>query len=143
MTDIDKAFELINKLNFEDGLYEVSDALIDMAKWKDEQFAAEKKKLILNVYKKFKNMKNEDESKRIANDLADCAKGEMNKLYVSTAAYAAAMKMAELKDADFYQTIKMWLDDNLDCYLDVSVDCMHVNVDYKSLYESLAEFLKK
>lgn len=88
-------------------------------------------------------VKNEDESKRIANDLADCAKGEMNKLYVSTAAYAAAMKMAELKDEDFYQTIKMWLDDNLERYLDVNADCIHVDVDYKSFYEDLAEFLKK
>ena len=44
-------------------------------------------------------MKNEDKVKEIANDLADCAKGKMNKLYVSTAAYAAAMKMYKWKDS--------------------------------------------
>lgn len=38
MTNADKAFELLNKLDFEDGKYEVTDALIDMGEWKDKEF---------------------------------------------------------------------------------------------------------
>lgn len=37
MTNTDKAFELLNKLDFEDGKYEVTDALTDMAEWKENQ----------------------------------------------------------------------------------------------------------
>ena len=37
MTNYDKAFELISKLKLEDGEYEVTDALIDMAQWKEQE----------------------------------------------------------------------------------------------------------
>lgn len=36
-TNIDKAFELLNKLDFEDGKFEITDALIEMAEWKKKQ----------------------------------------------------------------------------------------------------------
>ena len=37
MTDYDKAFELLNYLDFEDGKYEITDALVDAMKWKEAQ----------------------------------------------------------------------------------------------------------
>jgi hypothetical protein len=36
-TDVEKAFELLNKLDFEDGKFEITDALIDMAEWTKQQ----------------------------------------------------------------------------------------------------------
>ena len=37
MTKYDKANELLNKLDFEDGKYEITDALVDMYDWTKEQ----------------------------------------------------------------------------------------------------------
>lgn len=37
MTDYDRAFELLNKLDFEDGKYEITDALVDAMQWKEIQ----------------------------------------------------------------------------------------------------------
>ena len=37
MTKYDKANELLNKLDFEDGKYEITDALVDMYEWTKEQ----------------------------------------------------------------------------------------------------------
>ena len=39
MTNEEKAFELLNKIDFEDGKFEITDALIEMAQWKDSQIA--------------------------------------------------------------------------------------------------------
>lgn len=38
MTKFDKANELLNKLDFEDGKYEITDALVDMYDWTKKRF---------------------------------------------------------------------------------------------------------
>lgn len=46
MTKYDKANELLNKLDFEDGKYEITDALVDMYDWAKEQVIEKSMKVI-------------------------------------------------------------------------------------------------